>query len=385
MNLRNVHAVLAQYLARALPCCLRRAGIVCRQGMFVSVMLSSASLMAIEGRAVSASNAKAEADAHFQKGVAAWKDRRFWEAAEEFEEAYRLSPAFQVLYNIGRANVALGHSAEALDAFQKYLDAGGSAISPERRREIEAELEKQRARVGGITVRTEPEGAEVRLDGKLVGKTPFDGPLRVTMGAHTIEAQIDGRLPQNRDLNVDGGAEMQIDLKLELVPTAQAPSRGVPPEMPPVEATPAPRAVPYLTATTAPPPTRASAGTGLSWRHVVGYALGASGVVMGVVGGVVVLTEADSADGAVDRATTYCDPRKSTLNTSECQTATRSYGTAKDRYQLGWVIAGAGGAVAIGGLVLLVTGSDTQRGIGSTHLQGWATTRGSGVALTGTW
>src|SRR5262245_8814518 len=90
-------------------------------------------------------DAKAAARARFEKGVAAFDERRFAEAAQEFEAAYKLSPAFVVLYNIGQVNVVLGRAVEAADAFDRYLKQGASAVSAERRREVEAEIEKQTA------------------------------------------------------------------------------------------------------------------------------------------------------------------------------------------------------------------------------------------------
>src|ERR1700712_1498870 len=45
---------------------------------------------------------KASADEHFKKGVAAFKERRFGDAAPEFEEPYRLSPAYVVLSILAR-------------------------------------------------------------------------------------------------------------------------------------------------------------------------------------------------------------------------------------------------------------------------------------------
>ena len=182
---------------------------------FVLVM----SLVCVASRAgAQTADAKAAARTHFEKGVAAFDDRRFSEAAEEFETAYRLSPAFVVLYNIGQVDVILGRSVEAVDAFDKYLKQGASAVPADRRREVEAEIEKQTARIGTIAVRTFPDGAELRVDGALVGTTPLPKPVRVTAGHHTLAASLKGKT-EVRDVDVGGRAEIAIELRLEAAPS----------------------------------------------------------------------------------------------------------------------------------------------------------------------
>jgi PEGA domain/Tetratricopeptide repeat len=154
---------------------------------------------------------------HFEKGMAAFNDERFAEAVEEFEAAYRLSPAFKVLYNIGQVNVALGRSVEAVDAFEKYLDHGAAGIPQDRREAVQAEIEKQRWRIGSVAIRTVPTAAELRIDGKLVGKTPLGQPVRLVTGKHTIEAILSEYKSQLREIDVAGRATVEIELTLEPV------------------------------------------------------------------------------------------------------------------------------------------------------------------------
>jgi len=122
-------------------------------------------------------DSKAVAREHYQRGVAAFQANRFGDAAIEFRTAYQTSPAYAVLYNIGQVDVALGDAVGAVDAFEKYLEQGGNAIAKERRQTVEAEVEKQRARIGTTLLHVQPEGAEVRVDGKLIGKAPLSKPL----------------------------------------------------------------------------------------------------------------------------------------------------------------------------------------------------------------
>jgi uncharacterized protein HemY len=54
----------------------------------------------------------------------AFDDERYREAAEEFEAAYRLSPAFAVSAIRGRVYVALGRSVDAAQAFEMIIVLG---------------------------------------------------------------------------------------------------------------------------------------------------------------------------------------------------------------------------------------------------------------------
>ena len=229
--------------------------------MFLPELAAFVMFVSLIGAASRASaqnaDAKAAARAAFEKGVAAFDDRRFAEAAEAFDTAYRLSPAYVVLYNIGQVDVILGRSVEAVDAFDRYLKQGASAVPADRRREVEGEIEKQTARIGTIAVRTFPDGAQLRVDGALVGTTPLPKPVRVTAGRHTVAATLKGRAPEIREVDVGGRAEIALELTLE--PTASDGTASAPSVAPPA-APPAAAPAPPSAAGDAKPPEDTAAG-----------------------------------------------------------------------------------------------------------------------------
>ncbi|HZS39473.1 MAG TPA: hypothetical protein VFF06_21730 [Polyangia bacterium] len=72
--------------------------------------------------------ARAEVDvesakAHFAAGSHDFEAGRYADALGEFEKAYRLSDRAPLLYNIGLCHERLGHTAQAIDAFETYLRA----------------------------------------------------------------------------------------------------------------------------------------------------------------------------------------------------------------------------------------------------------------------
>jgi len=340
---------------------------------------------------------KAAAHEHYEKGLAAFDDERFNDAAEEFEAAYRTSPAFAVLYNIGRVNVALGRSVEAVQAFEKYLAQGAASIAPDRRQEVRAEIERQRARIGSLIIRTVPDSAELRVDGKLVGKTPLAQPVLVTAGRHTIEALLAGYMPQVRELDVSGMAQSDIDLRLDPVvgpgaagrtdtrppsPTSAPAPTGAPPSVQvvpiPVQIVlaPAPAAAP---ANSSPASENGASNAMRPW----GYAVAAIGLVAGGAGAVVAVTGVSAANSARDRASNATAPTAAAQ--AQYDQASSDFEAAKSQTQLGWIIAGVGGGVLLAGVLLVVISPDHKASAGFERITPWMTVNGGGIGVAGTW
>lgn len=64
---------------------------------------------------------RAEARRHFRAGIGLVRERRFVEAIEEFQSAYRILPNVNVLFNIARAYSDAGETERALDFYGQYL------------------------------------------------------------------------------------------------------------------------------------------------------------------------------------------------------------------------------------------------------------------------
>lgn len=67
------------------------------------------------------------AHAHFSAGTSYFEQRRYTEAAQEFMEAYRLSPRGELLLDAASAYERLDQHAQAAEVLQRYLDEQPSA------------------------------------------------------------------------------------------------------------------------------------------------------------------------------------------------------------------------------------------------------------------
>jgi hypothetical protein len=344
---------------------------------FAPASLAGSQALAADG------DAKAAAREHFQKGLTAYDDQRFGEAAEEFEAAYRLSPAFKLLYNIGQVNVALGRSVEAVDAFDKYLKQGASAIPEQRRQEVSEEIEKQRGRIGTISVRTLPGGASIRLDGALVGTTPLASALRVTAGRHVVEAALAGHAAETREISVGGRSNESLEITLEAVTTPAPPAAAVPPPAPAsapraehsiieehlvVEnrgaATPA-VAAPAAEAVAVPQPRSST-----NWQRIVGVLITIGGVATATVGGINAYQGINQANDARDR-----------LNTeggAAYDADKMIFDAGKSRNERGWITAGIGAGIALGGIIVIATAPDKSS---SLAFAPWTGAGGGGLSM----
>ncbi|HVZ75584.1 MAG TPA: hypothetical protein VHJ20_24595 [Polyangia bacterium] len=295
--------------------------------------------------------AKAEARASFEKGLAASHDDRFADALAAFERAYALAPDHRVLYNVAQVRVVLGRFAEAADAYEAYLAAAGPDVGEDRRREVSAALAAALAHVATLDVRVSEEGADVRVDGRLVGTAPLAAPVRVTEGRHTVEALAPNRPAQVREVEVVGGAATTIAFE-------------IPPPLELEIKAPAPRfQTPNLVTAHAPPPAH-------RWRPL-GYGLAGAGLVTTAVGAVLAYTSARDASGARARLEQAANPAApDTPDVLAYDAALIDFNDDRARNRLGWALVGVGAAAVAGGAAIVVVGS------ASTPMS---------VALGGTW
>ncbi|HEX6278309.1 MAG TPA: tetratricopeptide repeat protein, partial [Polyangiaceae bacterium] len=177
---------------------------------------------------------RAEARAHYERGIALAERRSYDEALVEFRRAYDQSPHFAVLYNIGLCHLGLDRSTEALDAFRRYLAEGGAEVPPDRRVQVETQIAELESRFAELTITADRPGTVVAIDGKELGRTPLARPIRVPPGAHDISATLDGVPVLNRRIELAAAERRTIDVAFApaTVPAAPpSPASAAPPPL----------------------------------------------------------------------------------------------------------------------------------------------------------
>ena len=132
-----------------------------------------------------------EARGHFQRGIRAYKAGDFRSALLSFQEAYKASPNYRVLYNIGRSYGELQDFASAIPILRQYLEEGGAELGKARRAEVDAELERMGKQVVTLVVSVSEADADVIVDGEqhLELKSPIATTVLVNAGSWSVTAK----------------------------------------------------------------------------------------------------------------------------------------------------------------------------------------------------
>jgi len=164
---------------------------------------------------VSTADAATEEARHrYERGLSLYAGAEYVLALVEFERAYQLSPNYRVLYNIGQVRIQLGRYARAFEALQAYLEQGGQEISPERLAAVQKDLDMLAERTAKLTVITNEVGANISLNGIVIGVSPLAGPLIVDAGEHTVGVRKVGYYDKFSAVTLAGRDDVKVDLQL---------------------------------------------------------------------------------------------------------------------------------------------------------------------------
>lgn len=153
-------------------------------------------------------------DALVAEGLVLRREHRDGEALEKFQRAYEIDPGSRTLAQVALAEQALGRWVEAEEGLTKALEAKRDGWIGEHATVLERALAAVRHHLGTLAVDANVEGAELWIDGKIVGKLPM-GPLRVAAGAVEIELRMADREPVRRKVSIS--AETVVHETIELI------------------------------------------------------------------------------------------------------------------------------------------------------------------------
>jgi hypothetical protein len=242
---------------------------------FVVTLLA---LIALHGTARSqqpeqqSADAARQADEHFWKGKALLKAGNVRGAYEEYKAAFGLRKSFDAAANLGNLELSLGMPRDAAEhlafSLRTYAPTGTTPATLERTRQL---LAQARAQVATLTIQVNVDGAEVTIDGQVVGRSPIAEEVYVDPGSRTLEARLAAYPTARVTISAEKGASQQVALKLD-----------------------APAPPPTGSATTTPPPRR-SRVPGVVLASVGGAAL-ATGIGLYAGGRAMVASGADERD-----------------------------------------------------------------------------------------
>ncbi len=128
----------------------------------------------------------AQARLFFEAGLKLYKQQLYQEALAQFLESNRMLRREATQRNIGQTYRDLKDNAAAYEAFEALLDLYGDKMKPQAKADAQQALQELAVITGTVTVSIQEPGANVTIDGKDRGRTPFGKPIRLNFGQHTV-------------------------------------------------------------------------------------------------------------------------------------------------------------------------------------------------------
>jgi hypothetical protein len=167
------------------------------------------------------------------------------DALEDLKKASELDPgSVRVQVHLSNVYQALGQWLSADQYLRLALAQSDQPYVQRHRQELDDARGVIEDNIGTLDVEGEPAGAEVTLNGRLIGSLPLPAPVPVTVGTYTLEVKMDGHYAVRRPIAIAGHAFVRESVRLERLPTDELGTRSFPIGIGPVSTSAAPSSAP---------------------------------------------------------------------------------------------------------------------------------------------
>lgn len=346
-------------------------------GKFAVVLACSMAVLAVRQPA-----SAADANDLLAEGVRLRREQKDQQALTVFREAVRQQATPRALAQLGLCEQALGLWVGAEGHIQAALKSPGDPWVRKNAPTLDEALKVVQATLGSIEPWGTPPGAQISVDGEVVGTLPLAQPLRATEGRHVLNVMSPNHIPVSRVVNVRAGGLWREHIALA---PAEAPSPARP-----VAAVETPPAFPGATGiagaplgvapssdvpvTTEPPPPAADLPM---WRRILPWSLATGAVLAGVFG---VWQHLAWKDGVTKfEAIPGCGRNAPMKGTDpKCQELFNDFESAQTRTFVGYGVAGVLGA---GAATVFILNAIAGNATGERTVQVAAGPGGTGLSL----
>jgi tetratricopeptide (TPR) repeat protein len=155
-----------------------------------------------------------EAKRFFREGNALRKNGAFLRALEAYQRSRALVPSVSNTLNAAYCLEQLSRFDEALELYEDLLARFERDLDETSRAAVAAAARKLRAKVASVDVSANVAGLVV-IDGRMRGKLPLPGPVRVMPGKHVLRIIHDGYVTHEVEVEVRVGDTTRVDARLE--------------------------------------------------------------------------------------------------------------------------------------------------------------------------
>jgi hypothetical protein len=280
----------------------------------------------------------------FQEARKLAAQKKFDQACPKFEESLKLDAGIGTMFNLADCWEHAGRTASAWSEFLDAASAAKNAGQADRERvahERASALEPHLSRMV-VTVAAPEPGLQVQDGARAVASALYGEAVPVDPGPHKVSASAPGKKPWETSVQVGADGD-----KVTVAVPALAVDPNAPVAPPPVaSATPAPAPETHALPETPPPPAQPAGGT----QRTIGWVatgLGAVGVGVGVAFSFA--TQSKNNDAKALCTSGVCGSQ------AELDQHTSLVNTAKADRTTAIVAYAAGGALAVAGVVLVLT------------------------------
>jgi hypothetical protein len=161
-----------------------------------------------------AESLKGMARADYAAARILYEDGDYPGALTKLQAAYDASKDARLLWNMAACEKALRHYVSVLDLLERYASEGAQLITEEERAAMAELVATVQAFVNELTLRVQPDGATVLVDGVALGSTPLAEPLRLDMGKRQLRVVKPGFVAHESEVDLAGGKSAALEVTL---------------------------------------------------------------------------------------------------------------------------------------------------------------------------
>jgi hypothetical protein len=147
-------------------------------------------------------------------GEKAAKTKDWAIALSQYQASMAAQPSSQALEGIANAQYELKLPGDAYDSYDLLLKDYGNAIGTHAKKQAETRLKELAALSGYVSIRVNETGADVSLDGRVIGQSPVAALIRVSAGPHKVDVSKAGFTPVSKTPNVGANGKEIVDVQL---------------------------------------------------------------------------------------------------------------------------------------------------------------------------
>lgn len=181
----------------------------------VALLLSASLPAAAQGAPPAPDPTKAAPEALYNAGLEAAKKSDWEQAYQSFSAAWRVRQHPQIALNLGRAALKTGRHGEAAEHLAFFLRETKDQVENNDRALVQELLIEAKQKVATLIIKVNRAGAEVVVDGNVVGQAPLARDLYLDPGSHTVEARHGKERAAPITVDLSAGQSRQLGLSFE--------------------------------------------------------------------------------------------------------------------------------------------------------------------------